>query len=544
MLRPRRWIRLALQAGITLGLAVATVHAATPTGPEFQTNTLTGDEAIQPSVAMAADGTFLVVWFHIGPPGNGTYVQRFDAAGSPVGGPVFVAVGDWPSVAIAPDGRFVVAWLWWDSHDHGIFARRFNADATPAGPEFLVNTITTSAQKYPSAGMAPDGSFVVVWQSGSYGSHVKGQRFDAGGAPQGNEFAVSEGYSGYDTSLAMAADGSFVVAWTGADGSAGGPFARRMAADGSPLGDEFQVNTYTTNIQAWPDVDMTPSGDFVIAWHSKFQDGTGNGVFAQRYDASGATLGGEFQVMEDGPEWEGYPDIGVDDVGNFVVVWHGTSDGSIGGISGRSFDALGSPLGSSFQVNTYTTGLQGGLQMPIVSDGSGSFLATWPSDHGDETGWVIASRWLGCQPFPNMVRGLEVGTAGGDLVMTWDSTPGAESYHVLEDVSPGGGFHTSAAATGGCGDGVCVPGLGEDCMSCQGDCSGVQTGNQEDRFCCGDGLSGGENAVDCPDPRCTQGGFQCIGGAGVAGATVAMPAGDRFYLIAGRNDSCGFGPRK
>jgi hypothetical protein len=58
-----------------------------------------------------------------------------------------------------------------------------------------------------------------------------------------------------------------------------------------------------------------------------------------------------------------------------------------------------------------------------------------------------------------------------------------------------------------CGDTVCEPSGGEDCLSCT-DCNGEQGGNPGNRFCCGDG--DGENPVDCNDARCTGGGNTCV----------------------------------
>jgi CheY-like chemotaxis protein len=48
-------------------------------------------------------------------------------------------------------------------------------------------------------------------------------------------------------------------------------------------GPEFQVNTYTTGIQRYPAVAMADSGDFVVVWHSRDQDGSGWGIFGQRF---------------------------------------------------------------------------------------------------------------------------------------------------------------------------------------------------------------------------------------------------------------------
>ncbi len=65
-----------------------------------------------------------------------------------------------------------------------------------------------------------------------------------------------------------------------------------------------------------------------------------------------------------------------------------------------------------------------------------------------------------------------------------------------------------AAVPAVCGNGVCETASDEDCLSCTQDCNGQQTGNPNDRFCCGDA---GENPVNCGDPRCSTGGFECDG---------------------------------
>jgi hypothetical protein len=46
---------------------------------------------------------------------------------------------------------------------------------------------------------------------------------------------------------------------------------------------EFQVSTYMTNDQNYPSVAMDANGNFVIAWQSDGQDGSGSGIFMKRY---------------------------------------------------------------------------------------------------------------------------------------------------------------------------------------------------------------------------------------------------------------------
>ncbi|MDX2494931.1 MAG: DUF4347 domain-containing protein, partial [Desulfuromusa sp.] len=70
--------------------------------------------------------------------------------------------------------------------------------------------------------------------------------------------------------IAVAADGSFVVTWTDSalDEDAAGIFMQRFAADGTAIGSETQVNTYTTGSQEYSAVAMDDAGNFVVTWES------------------------------------------------------------------------------------------------------------------------------------------------------------------------------------------------------------------------------------------------------------------------------------
>jgi hypothetical protein len=174
-----------------------------------------------------------------------------------------------------------------------VFGQRFDSGGSPAGTEFQVNTYTTGTQYLRAVASNASGNFVVVWndfagQDGSQGG-VFGQRFDSGGSPAGTEFQVNTYTTYVQTGPAVASDasGSFVVVWTdysGQDGSGGGVFGQRFDSGGSPAGTEFQVNTYTTYIQGYStSVASDGAGDFVVVWTSGYnQDGSDYGMFGQR----------------------------------------------------------------------------------------------------------------------------------------------------------------------------------------------------------------------------------------------------------------------
>jgi len=123
--------------------------------------------------------------------------------------------------------------------------------------------------------------------------------------PIGSEFRVNTRTSGEQRtftetpqSVAMDADGDFVVTWSsnGQDGSGWGVYAQRYNAAGEALGNEFRVNTITSNSQQFSTVAMDADGDFVVTWSSNGQDGSGWGVYAQRYNAVGEAIGDQFRV--------------------------------------------------------------------------------------------------------------------------------------------------------------------------------------------------------------------------------------------------------
>ena len=147
------------------------------------------------------------------------------------------------------------------------------------GPEFQVNTNTTGTQSAPGVAISDDGRFVVVWHGqGSNDTGLFMQRFDHNGMPQGGETRVNEDPSGGPSGPEVAMnDSGFVVVWRGAypphDFEA--VVARRFDAGGTPLGGDFQVNTYTTECQSESSVAMDDAGNFVIVWSSRSQDGSG-----------------------------------------------------------------------------------------------------------------------------------------------------------------------------------------------------------------------------------------------------------------------------
>ena len=147
-----------------------------------------------------------------------------------------------------------------------------------------------------------------------------------------------------------------------------------VAHVGGAQSQEFQVNTYTTARQGLPSVAMDSSGRFAVVWQGDAQDGSALGIFAQRYDGQNTPLGLEFQVNTYTPGYQARPSLAMDDTGRMVVVWQ-SREGEWDAILGQRFDSQGNPLGAEFQVNTLRNAHQ---RIPgVAMDAEGGFIVVW-----------------------------------------------------------------------------------------------------------------------------------------------------------------------
>jgi hypothetical protein len=253
----------------------------------------------------------------------------------------------------------------------------------------------------------------------------------SGQVRRGSEFVVNTYTYGPQSypSVAAAADGRFVVVWQSLnqDGSNEGVFARRYSASGAPLGgSEFRVNAYTTAFQRFPKVASDASGAVVIVWESLGQDGSGQGIYGRRFDAVGGSLGGEFRVNATTTFAQTHPSVAMDAAGNFVVVWS-SADGTDYDVMAQRYDAAGAGQGPEFRVNTYTTGDQ--WRPSVGLDGAGNFVVVWNQDETGVHGQILdaAGATIGGEFQVNTYTGgaltkpVVAVHAGGGFVVAWNT---------------------------------------------------------------------------------------------------------------------------
>jgi hypothetical protein len=407
--------------------AAVAAEGPVPRGDQFEVNTYTTDSQYWSDVAVAPNGDFIVVWNKAATAFDDWNVRgrRYASDGNALGLEFQVNSYDtgrqrYPSVAVNAAGDFVVAFQGSTTSGgdtfYGIQARRFTSDGTPLGDDIQVNTDTTGVQDFPDVGVADDGSFIVVWQSTfSTGSDVDDKsiqmrRFDTDGSPLGDDIQVNT----YTTSgqgrpqVTVRPSGEFLVVWNsngsfGSDTDETSVQSRRFGSDGIPLGDDLQINTYTTSFQGSADATYRPDGSFVVIWNSygsSSGDTSQYSVQGQRFRASGTPWGSQFQANTYTTGSQRHADVAPDPRGGFVVTW--MSDGSWGSDQDqestqvRLFREDATAMGAEYQVNTYTTAWQ---ELPaLATDSAGDFVVvfqSWGSPDLDTDGASIHARRFG-----------------------------------------------------------------------------------------------------------------------------------------------------
>ena len=146
-----------------------------PVGEETHVNTTTVNVQKRPFAAALDTGGFIVVWEHdtnVCDYDNPViYAQRYNSAGEAVGSETQIntssSLGSFAHVSGFSDGGYIVTWNAFLRPTDGweIYARRFNAAGAPISNPFIVNIRTEADQRFPSAAVLSDDSYVVAWQS-------------------------------------------------------------------------------------------------------------------------------------------------------------------------------------------------------------------------------------------------------------------------------------------------------------------------------------------------------------------------------------------
>ncbi len=365
---------------------------------ESVVNTYVTSDQNQPAIAALPAGGYVAVWVSNGQDGSGTgiYGQRFNEAGAKVGAEFLVTteVADnetGPSISTFSDGGFVVAW---QDQTSGVRAwteaRVFNPDGTAATAEFTVSPGTDGNNEgyQPAVQTLNANRFAVVWSNETAGStyEVRGGIYDRNGVLQGSQFTVgslqnSSALFGAQSEVTLLNDGGFAVAWRAYTGTAFESHLRIMNSDGSGRSADILLGGgHRTDVSGLRD------GNLVVVY------GTGTDIRAHIFNSAGTELVPAFTVNTSTAGTQSEPTVTRSDDG-FVVMWQSdTGDGSGSGIYAQRFDASGTRIGSEVLVNTTTAGTQAFPE--AIETRSGQVRVAWESENVDGNGYAVVSRVL------------------------------------------------------------------------------------------------------------------------------------------------------
>jgi Ca2+-binding RTX toxin-like protein len=347
-------------------------------------------------------------------------------------GEVKIGGTQYPSaVAGLANGGYVVTWTGSDGpFSLAISAQRYTAQGERVGSPTRVNTTTIGPQEDSAVAGLATGGYVVTWRSTTqtFSDSIYAQRYNAQGVRVGSETRVNTTTTGSqsDSAVAGLANGGYVVTWTSTDQTfADSIYAQRYNAQGARVGGETLVNTTTDGSQGDSAVAGLATGGYVVIWRSTTQTFS-ESIYAQRYNSQGVPVGSEtLASTTTGGSGTNGAVAGLVD-GGYVVTWT-SADASSSGIYAQRYDAQGVPVGSATSVNTTTNGSQSDSAVAGLADGG--YIVTWKSSDT-----IYAQRYdaqgvpVGGETLVNSTTagsqndGAVAGLANGGYAVTWTAT--------------------------------------------------------------------------------------------------------------------------
>ncbi|NCC51424.1 MAG: VCBS repeat-containing protein [Spartobacteria bacterium] len=300
-----------------------------------------------------------------------------------------------PRVVRNAEGRTLVVWT--DERngtDGDVYGRVFSMNADPITDEFRVNQTTVDEQKWQDAAMDTEGNFVVVWHDYAIPRTIKARLYDSTGTPLTDEFQVNTNATGTVAypAVAMASNGNFIVSWSRADfGNAFFDlYYRQFLPNGFTTQPEQPVVNSDGHQRIQSDVAMLSTSCFLIAWNEQVApQQEPRHVFARVYDGPWPTA--YFQVSQTAGSMDNSPPrVAMYPPVRSVIVW-GAQSNEGQNVRARLYNAT-APQTDEFAVAYVSEGV---LYSPdVAANAAGDFVVVW-----DWTKSCCPSRCLYAQRF-------------------------------------------------------------------------------------------------------------------------------------------------
>jgi TusA-related sulfurtransferase len=417
----------------------------TPTLWKSQTQVNSTDGGLQDEAQIAAlpDGGYVIVWkddSHVyNPSGFAVVGQRYDSAGSKVGGEVNISefyLGDQnaPAITVLPNGNIAVAFMDFFPggsllSDTDIYVRVYDSAFNPDPIRTDVIDISSTVQTFvPSLTAFADGSYLVSYTAGVgdappliSDTDIVGRIVSPTGVV-GNQFDIDNQEDNRDSSkVATLSNGNFVVVYEDEFGGDSADTDIRYGifnANGTPVADQLVVpGALGPGLETDPDVAALRDGGFVVVWTDPDSSVTDIRASIKSNNFESVATNLLVNTSTAGAQKEASVVALAD--GGFLVSWN---DHSAHLVQAQRFDAVGNKIGAEFTV-------QDGVapEAVVLADGRIAFAVNHHSTNDNDFD-VTTSIWD-----PRTPAGNFDGINQSDFL--WQGDNGQASVWLLHDTS-------------------------------------------------------------------------------------------------------------
>lgn len=249
------------------------VTSGTPTNPPEFTVADFADDLESPVIGTFANGTYIVAYQRESASSDDVWFAVVNASGTalvvPNTGLVTTTNIDEGQQRLAISGN--TAAIVYTQGDLSSDIKLSLVNSAGNGLDFQTVANAAAATALPDVATLSDGRFVVVWSQAATSFDIMGRIYDpATKSFSGDAFPISS--SGNDELLARVVglpDGGFLVTWVDAGPAPGNDpviHARRFDASGAPAGDDFTVGEHALT---FPSAAINDDGRLFLAWMSE-----------------------------------------------------------------------------------------------------------------------------------------------------------------------------------------------------------------------------------------------------------------------------------
>ncbi len=304
-----------------------------------------------------------------------------------------------PDCDINAKGESVVVWRYDDREGFmEIRGQRFDENHQPVADNFTINENGNEiADNNPSVAIDASGAFSVVWrdtQDDGYGIYIR--HYNAEGASQGSPMLINDNAIAADLrnpAIAKDTSGYTLVVWEDNRSGNYDIYCQWIDSNGVFMDDNLLVISDTLNAyQGNPKVSLNANGQGIIAWRDNRPGYPG--IFAQYVHVDSGFAGENFLVQTVAePIRQLFPDAGIDNYGNAVIVWQ-ELHGEDYILKSLKFDDEHQKAGLTDYMTGITTPSQNSF--PAVAVSQSHILYVW-QDANRSRGWDVYGRLSGWQ---------------------------------------------------------------------------------------------------------------------------------------------------